>query len=77
MGVTLGNHAFDGNAKLTSLTFGSDAKIGDFAFFNAAALKNVDLSRAKSIGANAFSGSVETGYRNNTNEYRECCAARL
>ncbi len=55
--VKIGLGAFSGNLKLTDLTFGEGVEIGDRAFYNDSALKNVDLSGVKSIGAYAFSGA--------------------
>ncbi|MBO5412115.1 MAG: leucine-rich repeat protein [Clostridia bacterium] len=62
-GVTIGDFAFAGNAKLSAVTLGGGAKIGMGAFFNDAALTTIDLSQAESIGSQAFSGSRAQAFR--------------
>lgn len=54
--VTLGNHAFDGNTRLSTLSLGLGTKLGEYAFYNAIALTNVDLTGVEIIGDYAFSG---------------------
>ena len=67
--VTIGESAFFGNAKMTSLTIGAGSTIGDYAFMNAAGLTSVDLSGVKSVGESAFSGSITQDYCKEDNNW--------
>ena len=71
--VTLGESAFAGHAKMTSLTLGDNVRIGDYAFFNAKSLTKVSyfgdssgsvdgLSGVTKIGKGAFSGTTTLDY---------------
>ena len=61
--VTIGDHAFDGNAKMETVTLGNGARIGNYAFYNAAKLSEIDLSAAIEIGDYAFSGFYTRDWR--------------
>ena len=67
--VVIGSYAFQGagsgtyryngstiGAQLTTVTLGDGAVIGDYAFSNCHCLTDIDLSKAKQIGAYAFYG---------------------
>lgn len=58
--VAIGDYAFAGNAKLTSIVWGDGngegVTIGKYAFYNAASLATADLSALEKIGEAAFSG---------------------
>ncbi|MDD6994573.1 MAG: leucine-rich repeat protein [Candidatus Borkfalkiaceae bacterium] len=58
--VTVGDYAFAGNARLTSVVWseenGAGVKLGDYSFFNAVSLASIDLSNVEKIGDAAFSG---------------------
>lgn len=57
--VSIGDHAFEGNANLATLEIGAGSTLGAYAFYNARGLKEVDLSGVMSVGAYAFSGKAE------------------
>ncbi len=55
--VVIGVGAFEGNAKLNNVTFGSNVEVGDYAFYNNDSLTTINnFAGIKKIGAYAFSG---------------------
>jgi hypothetical protein len=52
--VIIGVSAFDGNKKLTKVTFGNSVKIGEGAFANCEKLANVTIGTGVTIGKKAF-----------------------
>lgn len=71
--VTIGNEAMIGNfaffgaagesTGLTTVTLGRGVSIGAYAFYDATSLANIDLRYVTSIGAYAFSGTVQYLYQ--------------
>ena len=62
--VTVGDYAFDGNARLQKVTFGENVTVGDYAFYNNVSLDNaqIDLQNLVSIGDYAFSGDTKADF---------------
>ena len=55
--VEIGGSAFENSVKLKTVTLnGSNVKAGEYAFYSAMSLKNIDLTKFSEIGAYAFSG---------------------
>jgi len=67
-GTIIGDYAFSGNCKLTSVTLKAnangkaDTSVGAYAFYDAPALTNINLENAYAIGDYAFSGSQPFSY---------------
>jgi len=57
----IGDHAFAGCTVLTTVTLPNrDITIGDYAFYRASKLANIDLSRVSAVGSYAFYGTALT-----------------
>ena len=54
--TSIGNYAFNGCSKLTSVSFPNATSIGNSAFSSCSGLTSVSIPKATSIGGNAFKG---------------------
>ena len=56
--AVIGENVFAGHASLETVTLGAGAELGYMSFYNCSSLREIDLSKVKTIGDYALSGDV-------------------